>query len=61
MTGFTIGLLPSSGTQIAVARGLAESVAGTGITVNSILPGPTKSRGVVEFVGALAKTGAKQL
>src|ERR1019366_8210881 len=36
--------------QIAVARGLAESVAGTGITVNSILPGPTKSRGVVEPV-----------
>jgi NAD(P)-dependent dehydrogenase (short-subunit alcohol dehydrogenase family) len=45
--------------QIAVARGLAESVAGTGITVNSILPGPTKSRGVAEFVGALAKAGGK--
>jgi NAD(P)-dependent dehydrogenase (short-subunit alcohol dehydrogenase family) len=45
--------------QIAVARGLAESVAGTGITVNSILPGPTKSRGVVEFVGGLAKAGGK--
>lgn len=45
--------------QIAVARGLAESVAGTGITVNSILPGPTKSRGVVEFVDALAKAGGK--
>jgi NAD(P)-dependent dehydrogenase (short-subunit alcohol dehydrogenase family) len=45
--------------QIAVARGLAESVAGTGITVNSILPGPTKSRGVVDFVGALAKAGGK--
>jgi NAD(P)-dependent dehydrogenase (short-subunit alcohol dehydrogenase family) len=45
--------------QIAVARGLAESVAGTGITVNSILPGPTKSRGVLEFVGALAKAAGK--
>jgi NAD(P)-dependent dehydrogenase (short-subunit alcohol dehydrogenase family) len=45
--------------QIAVARGLAESVAGTGITVNSILPGPTKSRGVVEFVGTLAKAEGK--
>ena len=45
--------------QIAVARGLAETVAGTGITVNSILPGPTKSRGVGEFVGALAKAGGK--
>jgi NAD(P)-dependent dehydrogenase (short-subunit alcohol dehydrogenase family) len=41
--------------QLAVSRGLAEAVAGTGITVNSILPGPTKSRGVSEFVGALAK------
>src|SRR5271168_1385112 len=39
--------------QIAVARGLAEAVAGSGITVNSVLPGPTKSRGVVDFVAAL--------
>jgi len=42
--------------QLAVSRGLAESVAGTGITVNSILPGPTKSRGVGEFVDSLAKS-----
>lgn len=41
--------------QIAVSRGLAETVAGTGITVNSILPGPTKTRGVVDFVDALSK------
>jgi NAD(P)-dependent dehydrogenase (short-subunit alcohol dehydrogenase family) len=41
--------------QLAVSRGLAELVAGTGITVNSILPGPTRSRGVEDFVGALAK------
>jgi NAD(P)-dependent dehydrogenase (short-subunit alcohol dehydrogenase family) len=40
--------------QIAIARGLAESVAGTGITVNSILPGPTQSRGVGDFVQSLA-------
>jgi NAD(P)-dependent dehydrogenase (short-subunit alcohol dehydrogenase family) len=45
--------------QIAVARGLAEAVAGTGITVNSVLPGPTKSRGVDDFVDALAKTEGK--
>lgn len=45
--------------QLAVSRGLAEAVAGTGITVNSILPGPTKSRGVVDFVGALAKADGK--
>lgn len=41
--------------QIAVARGLAESVAGTGITVNSVLPGPTKSRGVGDFVDDMAR------
>jgi NAD(P)-dependent dehydrogenase (short-subunit alcohol dehydrogenase family) len=41
--------------QIAVARGLAEAVAGTGITVNSVLPGPTRSRGVGDFVKGLAE------
>jgi NAD(P)-dependent dehydrogenase (short-subunit alcohol dehydrogenase family) len=41
--------------QLAVARGLAEALAGSAITVNSILPGPTRSRGVVEFVDTLAK------
>lgn len=41
--------------QIAVARGLAEALANTGITVNSVLPGPTKSRGVTDFVDTLAK------
>ena len=40
--------------QIALARGLAESVAGTGITVNSVLPGPTRSEGVATFVAQLA-------
>jgi NAD(P)-dependent dehydrogenase (short-subunit alcohol dehydrogenase family) len=45
--------------QLAVARGLAEAVAGTGITVNSVLPGPTKSRGVGDFVDALAKAEGK--
>jgi NAD(P)-dependent dehydrogenase (short-subunit alcohol dehydrogenase family) len=45
--------------QLAVSRGLAEAVAGTGITVNSILPGPTKSRGVTDFVDALAKSEGK--
>ena len=45
--------------QLAVARGLAETVAGTGITVNSVLPGPTKSRGVGDFVDALAKRSGK--
>ena len=36
--------------QLAVSRGLAETCAGTGITVNAVLPGPTRSEGVVEFV-----------
>ena len=41
--------------QISVARGIAESVAGTGVTVNSILAGPTESEGVAGFVEAMAK------
>lgn len=41
--------------MLAVARGLAETVAGSGVTVNSILPGPTRSEGVGEFVEQLAK------
>lgn len=36
--------------QIAVARGMAETTKGTGVTVNSVLPGPTSSEGVSEFV-----------
>lgn len=41
--------------QLAVSRGLAELTKGTQVTVNSVLPGPTKSRGVGEFVGSLAQ------
>ena len=40
--------------QLALSRGIAESVAGTGVTVNAVLPGPTRSEGVEEFVGKLA-------
>lgn len=40
--------------QLAVARGLAEHVRGTNITVNSVLPGPTGSEGVVTFIKDLA-------
>jgi NAD(P)-dependent dehydrogenase (short-subunit alcohol dehydrogenase family) len=40
--------------QLAVARGLAETLAGTGVTVNSVLPGPTASEGVGGFVAQLA-------
>lgn len=41
--------------QIALARGLAETTAGTGITVNSVLPGPTRSEGVGTFVKQMAE------
>jgi NAD(P)-dependent dehydrogenase (short-subunit alcohol dehydrogenase family) len=41
--------------QLAVARGLAELTAGTGLTVNLVLPGPTLSDGVEGFLAAVAK------
>lgn len=47
--------------QLAISRGLAEAVAGTGITVNCVLPGPTRSRGVGDFVEALAERQKKSL
>jgi NAD(P)-dependent dehydrogenase (short-subunit alcohol dehydrogenase family) len=45
--------------QIAVARGLAESLAGTNVTVNSVLPGPTASEGVGGFVAQLAASSGQ--
>ncbi len=41
--------------QVAIARGIAESVAGTGVTVNSVLAGPTASEGASEFVENMAR------
>jgi NAD(P)-dependent dehydrogenase (short-subunit alcohol dehydrogenase family) len=41
--------------QLAISRGLAETTAGTGVTVNAVLPGPTASEGVNEFVGRMAE------
>lgn len=40
--------------QLAISRGLAETTAGTNVTVNSVLPGPTASEGVERFVHELA-------
>jgi NAD(P)-dependent dehydrogenase (short-subunit alcohol dehydrogenase family) len=40
--------------QLAVSRGLAQSCAGSGVTVNAVLPGPTRSEGVGDFFGKLA-------
>jgi NAD(P)-dependent dehydrogenase (short-subunit alcohol dehydrogenase family) len=45
--------------QIALARGMAEMTAGTDVTVNSVLPGPTWSEGVATFVGEVGKSQGK--
>ncbi len=52
--------------QLSIARGLASQTTGTGVTVNSVLPGPTRSEGIVDFVKSVlpeAKTNeeAEQL
>jgi NAD(P)-dependent dehydrogenase (short-subunit alcohol dehydrogenase family) len=41
--------------QLALARGLAELTLGSNVTVNSVLPGPTRSEGVEDFIQGLAK------
>jgi len=45
--------------QIAVARGIAESFPASGVTVNSVLVGPTESEGVSTFVEGLASQQGK--
>jgi NAD(P)-dependent dehydrogenase (short-subunit alcohol dehydrogenase family) len=50
--------------QVAIARGLAETTAGTKVTVNTVLAGPTASEGVSTFVQQLAsdqKTNAAEV
>jgi len=42
--------------QLALSRGLAETTSGTGVTVNSVLAGPTRSEGVERFVADMAKS-----
>jgi len=42
--------------QLSLARGLAEMTVGTNVTVNSVLAGPTRSEGVIEFLQSLATT-----
>ncbi|MGN7723952.1 SDR family NAD(P)-dependent oxidoreductase [Chitinophaga sp. 22620] len=45
--------------QLAISRGLAELTKNTGVTVNTVMPGPTKSEGVVEFIKQVA--GSKNI
>lgn len=40
--------------QLAISRGLAELTRGTGVTVNSVLPGPTRSEGIVDFLRSIS-------
>jgi NAD(P)-dependent dehydrogenase (short-subunit alcohol dehydrogenase family) len=45
--------------QLAISRGLAKLTRGTGVTVNAVLPGPTMSEGVEEFIKDLARQGGQ--
>ena len=47
--------------QLSIARGLAQLARGTGVTVNSVLPGPTMSEGVETFVKDLARQNGQSL
>jgi NAD(P)-dependent dehydrogenase (short-subunit alcohol dehydrogenase family) len=40
--------------QLSIARGLAGLTRGTGVTVNSVMPGPTRSDGIVQFLRSVA-------
>jgi NAD(P)-dependent dehydrogenase (short-subunit alcohol dehydrogenase family) len=42
--------------QLALVNGIAQLTKATGVTVNAVLPGPTASEGVADFVGQLAST-----
>ncbi|MFW2569905.1 SDR family NAD(P)-dependent oxidoreductase [Legionella sp. 29fVS95] len=46
--------------QLSIARGLAETTVGTHVTVNSVLPGPTSSEGITQFVANIAKEENKK-
>ncbi len=45
--------------QLSIAQGIAQLTAGTNVTVNSVLPGPTRSEGVEEFLKSMAAADGK--
>ena len=45
--------------QIALARGIAETVKGSGVTVNSLLPGPTLTEGVKSLIAKMAEESGR--
>jgi len=47
--------------QLAISRGLAELTKGTKVTVNSVLPGPTRSEGIVDFLRSLASDPERRM
>ena len=51
----------SKSAQLSVSRGLAETCIGTGVTVNAVLPGPTRTEGVGEFFATLARDAGQTL
>ena len=51
----------SKSAQLSVSRGLAETCIGTNVTVNSVLPGPTRTEGVGEFFATLARDAGHTL
>lgn len=51
----------SKSAQLSVSRGLAETCVGTGVTVNAVLPGPTRTEGVGDFFTKLASEAGQTL
>ena len=46
--------------QLAISRGLAESVAGTGVNINAVLPGPTRSESLIGWMTGIAQSQASR-